>query len=103
MDRLARLLRVLVPAHLESALHQVSVLRLAAEQLDRVGIGADSAVAVADPSRELDRLWAEAGDDDRWRLVRQVIYAGMSHAVMAAAVVVHASLPQRANHLDRLL
>src|SRR5436309_2189896 len=48
MDGLARLLLVRVPAHLEPALHHLSVLRLAAEQLDRVGFRADGAVARAD-------------------------------------------------------
>src|SRR5437764_793275 len=63
----------------------------------------DRAVAVADSGREVHGLRPEAGDDDLWRLVGQVVDPAVLEAVMAAAVVMGAALPEGPDHLYRLL
>src|SRR5207302_8382740 len=83
------------PADLEPTLDEaVPVGGGGPEHPHRVGVRSGRAIAIADPSRELHRLWSEAGDHDRrWRL-RQVVHAAMLHAVVPATVVVHAAPPE---------
>ena len=64
----ARRRLVVAPADLQPALRPAALAALRAELLDRVRVGPDRAVAVADARGQLDRLGPEAGDEDRRRL-----------------------------------
>jgi hypothetical protein len=76
---------------------------LGAVEIDGLLVGRGGAEAVADAGGELDRLGAEAGDEDRRRLVGQVVDARVLDRVVRPAMAVLAALPQRADDLDGLL
>src|SRR5690242_12569118 len=99
---LARLALVVGEAHLGAGLHR-PLAALAAVEPDQLGIRRGGAVAVADSRRHLRGLRAEPGDEDRRRLVRQVVDARVLHCVVLAREVAAAALPQLADHGHRLL
>ena len=78
---------VIVPAHLQATLDDLSLSPAAAELLHRIGVGANRAEPVADPPGELDRLRPEPGDDDRRRWVREVVDARVRDPVVAASMI----------------
>ncbi len=60
-------------------------------------------VAVPYLAGESGRLRAEAGDENRRRLVGDGVETGVLHRVMLAVVAFGATLPEKAHHLDGFL
>jgi hypothetical protein len=71
--------------------------------VDRFLVGRRRAEPVTDLRRQVDRLRAEARDEDRRRLVGQVVHACVLDGVVLAMVAALAALPEQPDDLDGLL